>query len=73
MGDLFDATEIDELLTLRIMTLTDEEKREMRDADDHARHLLERTETIPTDHLMKLHGAVRGLRPFSNCNYIVTD
>jgi hydrogenase maturation protease len=62
-GDLFDATEIDEILTLRIMTLTDDEKREMRDTDEHARQLLERTETIPTAHLMKLHGAVRGLRP----------
>ena len=28
-GDLFDGTEIDEILSLRIMTLTDEEKREM--------------------------------------------
>src|SRR5262249_52667081 len=27
-GDLFDSTEIDEILTLRILTLTDEEKRE---------------------------------------------
>ena len=26
-GDLFDCTEIDEILTLRIQTLTDEEKR----------------------------------------------
>ncbi|MCA1570204.1 MAG: hypothetical protein LC798_07760 [Chloroflexi bacterium] len=33
-GDLFDATEIDEILTLRIMTLTDEEKRER--VDPHA-------------------------------------
>ena len=28
-GDLFDGTEIDEILSLRILTLTDEEKREM--------------------------------------------
>jgi hypothetical protein len=62
-GDLFDATEIDELLTLRIMTLTDAEKREMRAADARARQILERTEALPIDHLMKLHGAVRGLRP----------
>lgn len=62
-GDFFDGTEIDEMLTLRIMTLTDEEKREMRGGDEHARRILERTETLPADHLMKLHGAVRGLRP----------
>jgi hypothetical protein len=61
-GDLFDGTEIDELLTLRILTLTDEEKREMRDGDERARRILERTEAMPAEQLMKLHGAVRGLR-----------
>ena len=61
-GDLFDGTEIDEILTLRIMTLTDEEKREMRSADERARKILERTETLPAEQLMKLHGAMRGLR-----------
>ena len=29
-GDLFDGTEIDEILALRILTLTDAEKAEMR-------------------------------------------
>lgn len=62
-GDLFDGTEIDEILSLRIMTLTDEEKREMRQSDERARHILERTETLPVEQLMKLHGALRGLRP----------
>jgi hypothetical protein len=61
-GDLFDGTEIDEILSLRIMTLTDEEKREMRHSDERARELLERTETLPVEQLMKLHGALRGLR-----------
>jgi hydrogenase maturation protease len=58
-GDLFDGTEIDEILTLRIMTLTDEEKREMRGADERARQILERTETLPVEQLMKLHGTLR--------------
>ncbi|HWS99728.1 MAG TPA: hypothetical protein VN256_05585 [Pyrinomonadaceae bacterium] len=62
-GDLFDGTEIDEILTLRIMTLTDEEKREMRGADERARRILERTETLPAEQLMKMHGAMRSLRP----------
>lgn len=62
-GDLFDATEIDELLTLSIMTLTDEEKQEMRESDARAREILERTESLSTDQLMKLHGAIRGLQP----------
>ena len=56
-GDLFDGAEIDEILTLRIMTMTDEEKREMREADDRACRILERTETLPEEHLMKLHGS----------------
>jgi hydrogenase maturation protease len=62
-GDLFDGTEIDEILSLRIMTLTDEEKREIRDSDDRAREILDRTESMPVEQFMKLHGAVRGLRP----------
>jgi hypothetical protein len=62
-GDLFDGTEIDEILSLRIMTLTDEEKREMSQSDERARQMLERTETMPVEQLMKLHGVLRGLRP----------
>jgi hypothetical protein len=61
-GDLFDGTEIDEILTLRIMTLTDEEKREMRGVDERARQILERTERIPAEEMAKLHGAVRSMR-----------
>lgn len=62
-GDLFDGAEIDEILTLRIMTMTDEEKREMRGVDDHARRILERTEMLPDNHLLKMHGAMRGVPP----------
>jgi hydrogenase maturation protease len=62
-GELFDGTEIDEILTLRIMTLTDEEKREMRGVDERARKILERTEMLPAEQLMKMHGAMRSLNP----------
>jgi hydrogenase maturation protease len=62
-GDLFDGTEIDEILTLRIMTLTDEEKREMSASDERARALLARTDALARDELMRLHGTVRSLRP----------
>ena len=62
-GDLFDGTEIDEILLLRIMTLTDEEKREIRSSDERARQILERTDNMPVEQFMKLHGAIRGLRP----------
>jgi hypothetical protein len=61
-GDLFDGTEIDEILALRIMTMTDDEKREVRTTDDRARKILERTEALPTEHLAKLHGTLRELR-----------
>ena len=58
-GELFDGTEIDEILALRILTMTDEEKREMRSVDDRTRAILERTESLPPGHFMKLHGAMR--------------
>jgi len=60
-GDLFDGCEIDEILALRILTLTDEEKQEVRAGDERARRILERTETLPAEHFQKLHGAMRGL------------
>jgi hypothetical protein len=62
-GDLFDGTEIDEILTLRILALTDPEKRAAAALDDRVRALLDRTETLELDQLLGLHGAVRGLRP----------
>jgi hypothetical protein len=61
-GDLFDGTEIDEILALRILTLSDAEKREVRHGDERARRILERTEMLPPEHFQKLHGALRGLR-----------
>jgi len=60
--NLFDGTEIDEILALRILAMTDEEKREMRDTDDRARRMLERTEALPKESLMRLHGTLRELR-----------
>ncbi len=62
-GSLFDGTEIDEILSLRILTMTDEEKHEMRQSDERALRILERTESMPPEQFMKLHGALRGLRP----------
>jgi hypothetical protein len=60
-GNLYDGTEIDEILTLRIMTLTEDEKREMRGADERGRQILERTETLPLEQLLKMHGAMKGV------------
>jgi hypothetical protein len=57
-GNLFDGTEIDELLTLRILTLTESEKQAMRH-DDETSALLERTEKLATPQLLALHGGMR--------------
>ena len=61
-GDLFDGGEIDGLLTLNILSLTDEEKAEMRDSDPRTREILERTENLSEEEMMRLHGAIRDLR-----------
>jgi hypothetical protein len=61
-GSLFDGTEIDEILTLRIMTLTDQEKLEMASTDERAREILERTDSMPPEQFMKLHGVLRSVR-----------
>jgi hypothetical protein len=58
-ADLFDATEIDEILTLRIMTMTDDEKDEARATDPRAAALVDRVDTMPAADLARLHGAVR--------------
>ncbi|HLX48922.1 MAG TPA: hypothetical protein VKS82_11370 [Streptosporangiaceae bacterium] len=62
-GDLFDATEIDEILTLRTLTLTDEEKAEARATDPRAADLMDRLDGLPPEILEKMHGAIRYLAP----------
>ncbi|HEY0448627.1 hypothetical protein [Actinophytocola sp.] len=61
-GNLFDGTEIDEILTLRTMTLTDEEKRQARATDDRAAELIDRVDHLPPELLDRLHGTLRYLR-----------
>jgi hypothetical protein len=61
-GDFFDGTEMDEMLTLRVLTLTDAEKQEMRNGDPRARKLLERTESLTAESMLRTHGVIRGMR-----------
>jgi hypothetical protein len=61
-GDLFDATEIDEILTLRTMALTDAEKREARATDPRAAELIDRLDNLPPEMIERMHGAIRYLR-----------
>jgi hypothetical protein len=55
----FDALEIDELLSLRTATLSDEEKREVRGTDPRAAALLREVQDMPPDLWERLHGTVR--------------
>jgi hypothetical protein len=57
-GDFYDACEIDELLALRTLTLTDEEKRQVRATDARGRELLDRVHALPEHLMARLHGVV---------------
>jgi hypothetical protein len=65
-GDFFDATEIDELLALRVMTMTDQEKREAAGTDERARQIVARAGDQPTAALATLHGAIRSFEEMLN-------
>ena len=58
-GDLFDATEIDELLVMNVLALTPEEQAEMRATDPRAREILDRCAALSPEDLMRLHGTFR--------------
>jgi len=61
-GELFDATEIDEILTLRTLALTDAEKRQARATDPRAADLMDRLDSMPPEMLERMHGAIRYLK-----------
>ncbi|GGO87936.1 hypothetical protein [Wenjunlia tyrosinilytica] len=61
-GTLYDATEIDEILSLRTAALTEGEKREARGTDQRAAEVIDLVDTLPSDVMERLHGAIRGLR-----------
>ncbi len=58
-GDMFDGGEIDQLLILNILALTDEEKAEMAATDSRSREILERVHALTPDQMMALHGTLR--------------
>ncbi|MFA1541098.1 hypothetical protein [Actinomadura monticuli] len=61
-GDLFDGTEIDRLLILSVLSLTEDERREMAATDPKARRILERCGALSSDELLALHGTLRDPR-----------
>ncbi|MFE9258089.1 hypothetical protein [Streptomyces sp. NPDC006879] len=62
-GPLYDATEIDEILSLRTAALTEQEKREARGTDPLAAEILDLVDTLPGEVMERLHGAIRSLSP----------
>ena len=67
-GDMFDATEIDEILALRVLTLTDDEKAEARRTDPRAAAIVDRCDDMPPELWSRLHGAIRSLGPAAACD-----
>jgi hypothetical protein len=64
-GELFDSTEIDEILTLRVMTMTDEEKRQARATDARAGAIVDRCDTITPEAFERLHGGGHEISPLT--------
>jgi hypothetical protein len=58
-GALYDSTEIDEILTLRIMTMTDEEKAQARATDPLAAQIIDRCDSMSPEAMLNLHGVLR--------------
>jgi hypothetical protein len=58
-GGLFDSTEIDEILTLRILTMTEDEKAEARATDPRAAQIIDRSENLSEAVLSRMHGVLR--------------
>jgi hypothetical protein len=58
-GDLYDSLEIDEILALRVMTLTDEEKSEARGTDARAAAIINRCDDMSPETMGALHGQMK--------------
>jgi hypothetical protein len=61
-GELYDGTEIDEILTLRTLALSDAEKQEARATDPRAAALIDRVEALGAIDFGRLHGTIRAPR-----------
>ncbi len=61
-GALYDSTEIDEILTLRVMTMTDEEKAQARATDPLAAQIIDRCDSMSPEAMLNLHGVLRNPR-----------
>jgi hypothetical protein len=64
-GDLYDGTEIDEILSLRTLALSDDEKQQARATDPRAAALIDRVEALGADDFKRMHGTIRSPRVVS--------
>jgi hypothetical protein len=60
-GELFDGTEIDEILTLRTLALSDDEKAAARATDPRAAALIDRVDAMDAPTMEQLHGTIRAM------------
>jgi hypothetical protein len=72
-GALFDSTEIDEILTLRVMTMTDEEKAQARATDPLAAQIIDRCDSMSPDAMLNLHGVLRNPHAASDQPPLIPD
>jgi hypothetical protein len=61
-GALYDSTEIDEILTLRVMTMTENEKAQARATDPLAAQIIDRCDAMSPEAVQRLHGVLRDPR-----------
>jgi hypothetical protein len=62
-GELYDGTEIDEILTLRTLALSAEEKAAARATDPRAAALIDRVDAMDAPTMAQLHGTIRAMSP----------
>jgi hypothetical protein len=60
-GELYDGTEIDEILTLRTLALSDQEKAAARATDPRAAALIDRVDAMDAPTMEQLHGTIRAM------------
>ncbi len=72
-GALYDSTEIDESLTLRVMTMTDEEKAQARATDPLAAEIIDRCDSMSPEAMMNLHGVLRNPHALADTDALIPE
>ena len=70
---LYDCTEIDEILTLRVMTMTDEEKAQARATDPRAAQIIDQCDAMSPADMARLHGVLRDPRALDTPAFLVPE